>query len=190
MKKILTAFCLLFILNGLSAQDFPGYRAGNYTGVNGVFFNPASIADSRYRFDVNLFSISTMVGNNKASYRFSVLTKSFNADSLENKVFGKNAGPSTGIISVAAQGPAVLFNAGKRSAVALTSRVRTITNIIDIDGQLADKLINDLNTNFTYPYIISSTQKMQVAVNAWTELGASFATILQDKGPHFVKGGI
>ncbi|HVG40352.1 MAG TPA: DUF5723 family protein, partial [Chitinophagaceae bacterium] len=31
---------------------------------------------------------------------------------------------------------------------------------------------------------------MQVAVNAWTELGASFATILQDKGPHFVKGGI
>ena len=39
-----------------AAQDFPGYRAGNYTGVNGVFFNPANIADSRYRFDVNLFS--------------------------------------------------------------------------------------------------------------------------------------
>ena len=46
---------LLIFLQSVSAQDFPGFRTGNYTGVNGVFFNPANIADSRYRWDFNLF---------------------------------------------------------------------------------------------------------------------------------------
>ena len=62
------------------AQDFPGYRAGNYTGVNGVFFNPANLADSRYRFDFNLISVSSFVGNNQATFKLKNITQSFDAD--------------------------------------------------------------------------------------------------------------
>ncbi len=68
------------------AQDFPGYRTSNYTGVNGVFYNPANIADSRYRWDFNLFSISTSVGNNKASFQLKDIGKTFDADSIKNKI--------------------------------------------------------------------------------------------------------
>lgn len=187
-SKLLTAL-LLTALQPALAQDFPGFRAGNYTGVNGVFFNPASIADSRYRFDFNLISVSTMVGNNKASFNLGDLTKSIDGEELENQFIGTNAGLSTGMVSVDLHGPSLMFNAGKRASLALTTRVRTTANIVDIDGQLAGKLLDDLETNVQYPYSIASNADMRLAVNAWTEFGASYAQILRDNGAHFLKGG-
>ncbi len=63
MKKIFSG--VLFSASFLAAQaqhQYPGYRSGNYTGVNGVFFNPASIADSRYRWD---YGEAHCVGSNE-----------------------------------------------------------------------------------------------------------------------------
>ena len=189
MRSILATALLLAALQPALAQDFPGFRAGNYTGVNGVFFNPASIADSRYRFDFNLVSVSTMVANNKASFNLKTLTQSFDGDKLENEFIGSNAGLSTGLVSVDVHGPSLMFNAGKRASVALTTRVRTMANIVDMDGPLAGQLLDDMDNNTTYPYSINSNANMRLAVNAWTEFGASYAQILKDDGAHFLKGG-
>ena len=87
LKISTTIFLLIFISTASFAQDFSGYRSGNYTGVNGVFFNPANIADSRYRWDFNLFSISTSLGNNKASFKLKDFGKTINTDSIKNQVF-------------------------------------------------------------------------------------------------------
>jgi hypothetical protein len=58
MKKYVFLLIALLVTATTFSQSFNGYRSGNYTGVNGVFFNPANIADSRYRWDVNLFGIN------------------------------------------------------------------------------------------------------------------------------------
>src|SRR5688572_32103032 len=93
--------CILcFGFSSVRSQDYPGYRAGNYTGVNGVFFNPANIADSRYRFDFNLFSMNSFVGNDKASFNVKRAVNSFDTDTLDNLVFGKDAGKSSGMVSL------------------------------------------------------------------------------------------
>jgi len=189
MRSLLATALLLAALQPALAQDFPGFRAGNYTGVNGVFFNPASIADSRYRFDFNLISVSTMVANNKASFNLKNVTQSFDGDKLENEFIGTNAGLSTGLVSADIHGPSLMFNAGKRAALAFTTRVRTMANIVDLDGQLAGQLIDDLDSDVTYPYQIKSNANMRLAVNAWTEFGGSYAQILKDDGAHFLKGG-
>jgi hypothetical protein len=188
MRKVFLA-ALFLSVGGLSqAQDFPGYRAGNYTGVNSVFFNPANIADSRYRWDFNLFSVSTFVGNNQASFNIDNVTKSFNVDSLEEEVMGRHAGPSTGMVSVNLHGPSLMFNAGKKASVALTTRARTIANIIDIEGRLVREL-SDQADDGQFPFAINSGENMRVSVNSWTEFGLSYAQILSDKGAHFLKGG-
>ena len=189
MKSILSLLAIVTITQA-SAQDFPGYRAGNYTGVNGVFFNPANIADSRYRFDINLFSISTSVGNNQASFNLRSVTQSFDSDSLKSQIFGNNAGPSSGMINLDVRGPSVMFNAGKKAAFAITTRARTMANIIDLDGKLAKQLTDDFNPDIQLPYTISSPQNMRMAVNSWAEFGASYAQVLSDKGAHFFKGGL
>lgn len=187
--SILTAF-LLAALQPLCAQDFPGFRAGNYTGVNGVFFNPASIADSRYRFDFNLVSLSTMVGNNRASFNLNNVIKSFDSDELEAQFVGSGAGLTSGMVGVDVHGPSLMFNTGKRASVALTTRARTIANIIDVDGPLASQLANDIDNSVTYPYTLSSNANMRLAVNGWSEFGVSYAQILKDEGAHFFKGGL
>ncbi|HEY1112751.1 MAG TPA: DUF5723 family protein [Chitinophagaceae bacterium] len=188
MRKIVLLSLFASVCGLVQAQDFAGYRAGNYTGVNGVFFNPASIADSRYRWDFNLFSVSTSVGNNQASFNLNNVTRSFNVDSLEEAVMGRNAGPSTGLVSVDLHGPALMFNAGSKASLALTTRARTMTNIIDIEGRLVREL-SDQADNGQYPYTITTREHMRLAVNSWTEFGLSYARVLSDKGLHFVKGG-
>ena len=190
LKISTTIFLFIFISTASFAQDFSGYRSGNYTGVNGVFFNPANIADSRYRWDFNLFSISTSFGNNKASFNLKDFGKTINTDSIKNQVFSDKSGPSSGMASFVVNGPSLLFNLNKKSSIALSTRARAMVNITDIDGKLANQIINDANNNTDFPYTLSSSQKMILNVNGWTEFGLSYARVIHDEGPHFFKGGI
>jgi hypothetical protein len=183
------AFIVLSI-STITAQDFPGFRAGNFSGVNSVYFNPANIADSRYKYDINLFSFSSMLGNNQASFNLKSIGESFNVDSLKNKVFGDNAGPSSGLINFDVHGPSVMINMGNKSAIAVTTRARSMANIIDVDGKLLKSLMDDFSKDPQFPYTISSSQNMRMSVNAWAEIGASYGKVLFDKGDHFLKSGI
>ncbi|GAA4732321.1 hypothetical protein GCM10023229_07740 [Flavisolibacter ginsenosidimutans] len=172
------------------AQDFSGYRTGNYTGVNGVFYNPANIADSRYRWDFNLFSVSTAIGNNKALFKLKDIGNTLDGDSIKNKIFAEGSGPSSGLASVVLQGPSVMFNLNKKSAMAVTTRARVMANIVDIDSKLARQIIDDNAGNIGFPYTVSSATNMAVNANAWTEFGLSYAREILDKGKHYFKGGV
>lgn len=190
MKQLFLFLTLCLTVVTAAAQDFPGYRAGNYTGVNGAFFNPASIADSRYRFDLNLISVSTLAGNNKAAFNLKDLLKSFDADNLKEQVVGQNAGPSSALVSANVHGPSLLFNTGRKMAFALTTRVRAMSNITDLDGKLADKLITDLDkADADLPYTIASANNMRLNINAWTEFGLTIGRVIRDSGAHFLKAG-
>ena len=185
---VLSYACML--CTTLTAQDFSGYRTSNRMGVNGVFFNPANIADSHYRWDANLFSFSTQIGNDQASFSLKNLKHSFNGDSLGNQLFGSQAGPANGFVSMDFHGPSVMFQAGGKMTVALTTRARIMANAADVDGKLISKITNDFSNDPQLPYSISTDRNMRVTVNGWSEFGASVARVLMDKGPHVLKAGV
>jgi hypothetical protein len=187
--KLLPTLTALLFFTLASAQDFAGYRSGNYTGVNGVFFNPAYIADSRYKVDFNLFSVSGFVGNNQASFSLKDITNSFGGDSLKSQLFGNGAGKSSGFVSAAVHGPSLMFNAGRKMAFALTTRARVMANARDIDGKLVTKITDDFSSDPALPYTISSAEDMRFTANGWTEFGFSVARVISDKGKHFFKTG-
>lgn len=189
MKKIILSTQIILLFAAASAQEFPGYRTGAYTGVNGVFFNPANIADSRHRFDVNLFSFNLLVGNDNASFKLKNISESFEGDKLKDQLFGKDAGPSSAQINLDLHGPSFMLNIGKKNAIALTSRARLFVNAMNIDGKLADKLSDDFSNDPELPYTLSSSENMRLAVNGWTEYGLSFARAITQQGAHFFKGG-
>jgi len=189
MNKIIL-IALVFAGLSSSAQDFPGYRSGNYTGVNSVFFNPANIADSRYYFDVNLVSASTMAANNQASFRLSDISESFNGDSIRNQLFGSEAGAASGMFTIDIHGPSGMMGLGERNAIALTTRGRMFANAVDVDGKLFRQISNSVAQDPDLPYTLSSQENMRFAVNAWTEFGASFARVLMNQDAHFFKGGL
>jgi hypothetical protein len=45
-------------------QQWMGYHTSNYAGIHGVHFNPASLAGSNYKLDVNLVAANVHVANN------------------------------------------------------------------------------------------------------------------------------
>ena len=60
---ILTAVLLLSFYKSQS-QEFLPFASSNYAGITGVHLQPASIADSRYKFDMALSSTSVGFANN------------------------------------------------------------------------------------------------------------------------------
>lgn len=190
MKKIILSAPIILFFLAASAQEFPGYRTGAYTGVNGVFFNPANIADSRYRFDINLFSFNMLAGNDNASFNLKNISESFDEDKLKDQLFGKDAGPSSAQINLDFHGPSFMLNIGKKNAIAFTSRARLFVNAMNIDGKLANKLSEDFENDPDLPYTLSSKENMRLALNGWSEYGFSFARVISQQGAHFFKGGI
>jgi hypothetical protein len=190
-KGFLLLYAISFPLL-LTAQDFAGFRSSNYAGVNSVFYNPANIADNRYRWDVNFLSVNSSIGNNKASFNLGddVFGNTFSFDSLKSKVFGKEAGLSSGQMILNIPGPSVMFGVGPKMSFAITSRVRSMLTVVDMDGKLINKLSEDFENDPELPYDIQSSADMRLAANAWTELGVSIGRVVVNTGPHFLKAGV
>lgn len=186
---MLIALATLLTLKGYT-QDYQGYRSGNYNGVNSVFFNPANIADSRYYFDVHLLSLSTLGANDRASYKLKNFSETFKSENLKGKLFGEKTGPTNGLFNVDIHGPSAMLGIGLKNSIAITSRARIFTNVINFDAKLVDQINNGLVRDPSLPYSFNYDQDMRFSMNAWTEYGASFGRILYDKGKHAIKAGI
>ena len=186
-KSLIAIFMLATSVAFGQSSSFPGYRSGNYTGVNGVFFNPANIADSRYRWDINLLSVNAGVGNDQASFKLKNITDAF--DHPADKLFGNTDKKVNGAVNVDVLGPSFMFNASPRLSFAITTRARALANVKDVDGQLIRSIDQSLNSS-SFPLSISSNSRQKISVNGWTDFGASMGLVLADKGKHFLKGGI
>ena len=189
MRKI-TLLILTSLLCSLGfAQSFPGYNSGNYIGVNGVFFNPANIADSRYRWDVNLFGMNAYVGNSNAQLSLNSLSNGLKVTNVDSFLFGKSLNTLTALANVDILGPSVMFNVSKKTSFAITTRIRMMANFDNIDGQMIQSLKNNLDSA-SYPINISSPNTQQIHANAWADIGVSMGQVLMDKGKNFLKAGI
>jgi hypothetical protein len=185
IKRSIFSLSLLLTTSLVFSQSFPGYRSGNYTGVNGVFHNPANIANNRYRWDVNLVGLGVNVGNSQASFTLSDLDAVFNSE-VDSLFFGNSNKASNGIIHTEIIGPSAMLNMGKHS-FALSTRMRIFGNIHDIDGNIIQSIDDD---NDVLPVTLNSNNNQKIILNAWTEIGGSYGRVLYNKDKHFLKAGI
>ncbi|MCZ8284312.1 MAG: hypothetical protein O9353_02565, partial [Bacteroidia bacterium] len=63
MKKLLLLSSLICLYQAKS-QDFNGFNQSNYAGVSGIYLQPASVVDSRLKFDMNLVGLNFGAYNN------------------------------------------------------------------------------------------------------------------------------
>ena len=181
---------MFFSFSGWSQpSSFPGTRQGNYTGVQSVLFNPAQAADSRYKFDFNLFGINAGLANNKASFSLGSVFSTFSSNDALNSLFSGD-GRISGQLQLDVLGPSLSVSLSDKSGFALTTRVRGQFTITDLDGKLAKSIINDVNSEIVFPYTVSSGNNMRINTNGWAEYGLTYARVLMDKGPHFLKTGL
>lgn len=190
MKKCyLVLFVFLMTISHSFAQTYPGYRTSNYTGVNGVFFNPANIADNRFKWDVSIFGVNGFIGTSNSGLRFSDITHSLTADSLKSKLLRGNTDVNS-LAYVDILGPSVMISLTPKTSIAITTRTRVFANGRDIDGNLAGAVLDGGKTTEGIPFNFNNVN-MLIHATGWTDIGASVGQVFTEKGSHhFFKGGL
>lgn len=113
MKQILSIFILLFSFF-TKAQNLNPYQLSNQSGVNGLGFNPASIADTRYSFHMSLGGFNTRLDSNLVHNSYLPYSKSsYNLKKSQHKV---------GFMDIA--GPSVMIQLPKGNSLAVSTRYR------------------------------------------------------------------
>jgi outer membrane protein OmpA-like peptidoglycan-associated protein len=178
----LLVFASAFMAN---AQSYMGYFPDNYAGVQGVLFNPASIVDSRFKTDINLFSTSSSLNNDFYGLSLFDLSKSsYDA----NKDGVRTPSKNNGAISYSdVMGPSFMFNIAPKHAIAIFTRARAVVNATDINGELYNQLKDGLDDASSFNINVGSPNMVG---HTWGEVGASYAAVLWQSKQHFLKGGL
>ena len=178
---------VLFLIVGsaVQAQSYIGLLTDNYSGVHGLISNPANIADSRFKTDINIVGVSTFFSNDYYGAKLSdALSDDFDFDtdgkkspSADNNIFG----------NVDVMGPSFMFNLNRKSSLALFTRGRVNYNINKLNGSTIDNIQDEFDENDDF---IVDEDDIYLAANAWAEVGITYARILVDKEQHFLKAGV
>jgi outer membrane protein OmpA-like peptidoglycan-associated protein len=186
MKKSLL-FMLVFASTFVAkAQSYMGYFPDNYAGVQGVLFNPASIVDSRFKTDINLFSTSSSLNND--FYGLSLFDLSKNSYDVEKDGVRTPSKNNGGISYSDVMGPSFMFNIAPKHAIAIFTRARAVVNANDLNGDLYDIFKDGLDDANSFLNLQVGSPNM--VGHTWGEVGASYATVLWQSNQHFLKGGI
>ena len=197
---------LILILSSLStinyAQQFIGLATGNYGGVNSLTLNPSSIADNRYKFDINLFSTSSYFDNNlvnikrDAFFRGQFFKSPYNNNyaavrkdllSLQNKPANERV---NGLSDTRILAPlSAMITTGKKSAIGITFQSRAGFQTYNLARNTAQLLYEELN-NPSLNGLTENNSGIESNYLRWQEVGFTYARVLLNSGVHFLKAGV
>jgi outer membrane protein OmpA-like peptidoglycan-associated protein len=186
-KRLVLGLISCVPLFGLS-QQFTGYTYDNYSGVHGMLQNPASVAGSKYKVNVNWFSMSVLAGNNAYEYKQDKFRKFDFSDPKENVDFFKSANTNnkTLWLNTDIMGPSFMITTGKKSGFGLYTRMRTLVNEFNLSNTSFRSFGNDssfYNTNI-------QENNLQAKAHAFAEGGLTYGRIIYSSPHHLLKMGI
>jgi len=215
MKKIILAFLLLNTLI-VESQSYLGNITSNYAGAIGNQLNPSSFVDGRVKFDltlpaVNLFTyqnfgyfdanaMRTEQGNggywwaksfgdtailNSWVYPSSTFLDRFivrNYTSETTKTLGANINLNLDLFNLA-------FHLGEKRAIGINARMRSITNVDNMNPKLAVLSEEGLEYPALWNQVINE-ELINVNHMTWAEIGFNYSQVLIDNKAHFLKVGI
>ncbi len=188
MRKLIAPFALVFFYSLSSAQSYIGFGADNFNGVHGVLFNPANIADSRTKVDINLASASIFGVNNYYEINYwDWLTKSEGDFDDLSTVKGLDR-DNFGFVNADVLGPSVMVSLNEKHSFAITTRARSITNANAVSGDVINYFDEEGLAN-NLP-LFATDQTSSAISNNWIELGATYARVLKNTKVRFMKAGI
>ncbi len=194
-----------FLTSHAFSQNYLGVHSSNYAGVMGTDLQPASFVDGRFKVDINLASFNFNFYQNAAAFDTKDMPgwwlKSFKKDTawqgadstFADRYVIRNYNTSSKNTLGAYQNTQIdllnfAFHINPRIAVGFAAKMRSITNIDNIDPKLAVLAENGLD----YSALWNQTFNEKLAtINhmTWTEYGIIYSQVLKDDGEHFMKIG-
>ncbi|MDD4847143.1 MAG: DUF5723 family protein [Bacteroidales bacterium] len=212
-KLCMVALICLGIATSAQGQDFLPFVNDNYAGITGVYLNPASIANSRYRVDVTLFGASVNRYNNFLSVDRKYLRNyylnpngSFEAIDGTTTTWKDVDARKEGFLKERLNGVDKWLNEGvqlqalnfmvsinPKWAVGFTARGRQNVSINNVSEVFAHSAFNDMKV-YDYWYGNSGDRyyntNMSINIHRWAEYGLTGAGVLWQNDEHMIKGGV
>jgi len=180
-----TIIMIVLAYNGTSAQSFGGAELDNYTGVAGVIFNPATIVDSRFKTDINILQVNSLIGSDYFGIDFSNLDGfSFEDDSNRFPRSANNFYTGVDVLL-----PSFQFNLAPKHSIAFTTRLRIVNNLDNVNGELVELLLES-GSNGSIKDFTFNQDNFRNNLHAWGELGVSYGAVLLQNETHMLKGGV
>jgi outer membrane protein OmpA-like peptidoglycan-associated protein len=192
MKKILLLCFLTATMAPLVAQDWMGLHSSNYAGVQGLSMQPASIADSRYKFQMNLIAFSTGVSNNYYALDNADFKKlNFDVDFDELIRLDKDKDRGVFVSSDVYAPLSFMLTTSPKAAIGVTLRARSMMNIDGVTPELAEFIDEQIDAD---EFVIDPGASYDVSgmygqAHSWGELGLTYARVVMDNGSRFLKAG-
>lgn len=193
MKKLY--FTIIFIamwgLRITHAQHLLGIANSNYAGTNGLYLNPASIADSKHRFFLSLFTIDWHVANNYFQSGQKLLTllegyETFKVSKMIERSNGNFFGTGFDIRAFD-----FLVRINEKNSFALGVRPRLLINATDVSQNIYT-LARFEGDSFADAYRnqLFKDARGNLNINAIGEYRGSYARTLWSQDSHYLKAGI
>jgi outer membrane protein OmpA-like peptidoglycan-associated protein len=199
MKISAQLAALLLFLQVAQAQTLNGLSTGNYAGIVGLSFNPASIVDSRYKFDLNIAAAQYYFTNNylyakpllfarrylsKSPYNssFAAVQEDLMTPKIptpESKVYGRQNTEFLFPLSF-------MLTTGKRSAIALSLRNRYDISVNNLNPQTAEMLWSELRDPSLHG-VSMKNDGFETNFMNWQEVGFTYGRVLMNANKHFFK---
>lgn len=170
-----------------SSQSYIGYAVDNYSGIHGVLFNPASVVDSNFRTDINLFSVSTFVGSDYFGIDLKTALESKDGFTIEGDVQRFPKEDNQFFLNFDVLGPSVMFNLSPKSSIAITTRVRAFMNLNNINGTLFESLEEGFDEEEDFDFALNN---FSGTIHSWGEIGLTYGRIILNEDSNFLKGGV
>ncbi|CAN5373305.1 hypothetical protein BH23BAC1_BH23BAC1_12410 [soil metagenome] len=195
--RFYAAFLPFFFASEIKAQNLIGLANSNYSGTNGLYSNPSSIADSRYGFYFNLITVDFHVNNSFIRYNapYSIFNLANNLSSGKEVNFEENylKGKLTGdrkLFSLGAEirGPSFMFKIDPENSIAITTRFRNAIQVNNISEAVARLILGGTDAPELQD-LDFFRKRFALNINSIGEIGISYAKILIDNNESFLKGG-
>jgi hypothetical protein len=181
------------------AQRNPEASASNYSGIQSSLLNPASIADSKLAWDVNILSGGFVFDNDFLfipkstipAFGFGQIFKGAIHANLFYPRFDPQNPNKTYNFTYASDilGPSFQLTIAKKHTLGFTLSARTYSNVSHISGQLAQDAYTFLGEKdlWNTPFSANGTR---FNLAGWLDYGFHYATVVFSNSRYEVKGGI
>lgn len=202
MRLFIGFFLLTF---HVYSQQWLGISSSNYAGTYSIYSNPANIADSRYKFFMNIAGANAEVINNYASWAAPYSFIGLSTNNVSDKYRAANGLPayknsytqerlgkknSVAFVGADGRGPSLFYTFEKaKFAIGLTSRGRFLTNLGNTSADVAHVMVNGT----ILPDLYGKPQNdnhFTMNMNGYSEMGLTMGVVIWEQDQDFFKVGL
>ena len=183
MKQLLLICCALLFLNASAQDHFGGITTSKRVGILNVGMNPSELSNLKSKFEIQLFSTSINVANDKIGFKD--ITSDTN---LENLIFQGNK-PVNFNIDTEFMGPGFAMKVLKWG-FAVTTKGHIKADIVDVDTNLGAALTNSTINSSADGVTISNASNQRINSTSWGEVGFSVARKIFENDKNIINGGL